>query len=110
MDNIRKSIIGLPKGPDAYNKLYANTMTRIQSRETRHLVMQVLSWVAWAKRPLTVRELQHALVIADGDTTLDEDNITDAEDLVSSCEGLITLDSKTNIIRLEPKFLLRFCH
>ncbi|KAL6404749.1 hypothetical protein AUP68_11578 [Ilyonectria robusta] len=75
-------------------------MTRIRSRETPDLAMQVLSWVAWTKRPLAVRELQHALAITDGATTLDEDNITDAEDLASSCEGLVTLDSETNMIRL----------
>lgn len=100
MDKVRKSILELPKGPNAYNKLYDNTMTRIRSRETPDLAMQVLSWVAWAKRPLAVQELQHALAIADGATALDEDNITDAEDLVSSCEGLVTLDSETNMIKL----------
>ncbi|RSL55850.1 hypothetical protein CEP53_006964 [Fusarium sp. AF-6] len=100
VNSIRKAITELPKGPDAYDKLYANTMARIQSRDTRDLAMHVLSWVAWTKRNLTVRELQHALAIIDGAETLDEDRITDAEDLVSSCEGLIILDPKTNIIRL----------
>lgn len=100
MNGIRKAITELPKGPDAYGKLYASTMTRIQSRDTRDLAMHVLSWVAWTKRPLTVRELQHALAIIDGAETLDEDSITDAEDLVSSCEGLLILDPKTNIVRL----------
>ncbi|KAL2686900.1 hypothetical protein Neosp_004443 [[Neocosmospora] mangrovei] len=75
-------------------------MTRIQSRDTRDLAMHVLSWIAWTKRPLTVRELQHALAIIDGAEMLDEDSITDAEDLVSSCEGLLILDPETNIIRL----------
>ncbi|KAF4459089.1 hypothetical protein FALBO_14162 [Fusarium albosuccineum] len=100
LSNIRKAITELPKGPGAYEKLYANTISRIQGRDTRDLAMQVLSWIAWTKRPITVRELQHALVISDGDTALDEYNITDAEDLISSCEGLVTLDIKTNIIRL----------
>ncbi|RTE83641.1 hypothetical protein BHE90_001843 [Fusarium euwallaceae] len=100
VNSIRKAITELPKGPDAYDKVYANTMARIQSRDTRDLAMHVLSWVAWTKRNLTVRELQHALAIIDGAETLDEDRITDAEDLVSSCEGLIILDPKTNIIRL----------
>ncbi|KAH7303274.1 ankyrin repeat-containing domain protein, partial [Stachybotrys elegans] len=100
VDNVRKFIIELPKGPDAYGKIYCNTMVRIQSRETRYLAIQVLSWVAWAKRPLTAQELQHALVITEGSMSLDEDNMTDAEDLVSSCEGLVTLDYKTNIVEL----------
>ncbi|RSL44920.1 hypothetical protein CEP54_014487 [Fusarium duplospermum] len=100
VNSIRKAITELPKGPNAYDKLYANTMTRIQSRDTRDLAMHVLSWVAWAKRHLTVRELQHALAIIDGAETLDEDSITDAEDLISSCEGLLILDPNTNIISL----------
>ncbi|KAF5012730.1 hypothetical protein FDECE_1223 [Fusarium decemcellulare] len=100
LTNIRKAITELPKGPGAYEKLYANTISRIQSRDTRDLAMKVLSWIAWTKRPITVRELQHALVITDGDTALDGDNITHADDLVSSCEGLVTLVARTNIIRL----------
>jgi ankyrin repeat protein len=100
LDYVRKSITELPKGPDAYGEIYCNTMVRIQSRETRYLAIQVLSWVAWSKRPLTARELQHALVITEGSMSLNEDNITDAEDLVSSCEGLVTLNSKTNTVGL----------
>lgn len=90
-------MLNLPTGRDAYGMLYADTMDRIQKKETRDLAMQVLSWAAWAKRPLTIREVQHALIIAEGDVTLDKDNMTDDEAIISACEGLVRLDGNTFI-------------
>ena len=62
--------------------------------------MRVLSWAGWARRPITVRELQHALAIMEDEFVLDDDNTTDAEAIVSVCEGLVTIDAQTHIVRL----------
>jgi ankyrin repeat protein len=45
-------------------------------------------------------ELQHALAIELGETSLDEDNLPQIEDMVSVCAGLVTVDEESEIIRL----------
>lgn len=45
-------------------------------------------------------ELQRALAIEEEEPELDRENITDVEELVSVCVGLVVVDQKTNIIRL----------
>lgn len=52
--------------------------------------MDVLSWVARAKRPLSVSELLHALATELDESEFHDDNIPDLDDIVSACAGLIT--------------------
>jgi hypothetical protein len=71
-----------------------------QVKDQKELAKQVLSWIAYAKRPLTTLELQHALAIVVGESELDEDNLPEIEDMVSACAGLVTIDKESDIIRL----------
>ena len=77
-------------------------MRRIYGQEQgfRDLAEQILSWIVYAVRPLTVPELQHALSIEPGDEELDEDNFLDVNDLTSVCAGLIIIDREGQVIRL----------
>jgi hypothetical protein len=77
-------------------------MERIEGQliDQKHLAKQVLSWITCAKRPLTMMELQHALAVEVGESTLDRDNLPQAEDMVSVCAGLVVIDEETGIIRL----------
>ncbi|OBT88430.1 hypothetical protein VE02_03298 [Pseudogymnoascus sp. 03VT05] len=49
---------------------------------------------------LSSEELLHALSVNPGETDLDRDNFEDMDDIVSFCAGLVTVDDKSNIIRL----------
>lgn len=71
-----------------------------QPSDLKELGLQVLSWITCAKRPLTTFELQHALGVEFDQPYLDEENLPDVQDMVSSCCGLVTIDEKSNIIRL----------
>ena len=77
-------------------------MERINTQKDglRRLATNVLSWITCAERPLTTRELQNAIAIEDDTPVLDEDNLTEVEDIVSVCAGLVTIDEESNIIRL----------
>jgi ankyrin repeat protein len=77
-------------------------MGRIKAQEPDHqeLALQTLSWISLAQRPLTVEEIQHALAIEEATTALDLDNISDIEDIVSVCAGLVVVDEKSQIVRL----------
>ena len=77
-------------------------MTRIegQVKDQKELAKQVLSWITYAKRPLTTSELQHALAVDPGDSELGEDNLPQVEDVRSVCAGLVTVDEESHVIRL----------
>lgn len=70
-----------------------------QSDEDKNLAMQVLAWTSYAKRPLKIIELQHALSTSEGNTDLDESAFTDEELLISVCAGIVTIDEKNSVIR-----------
>ena len=71
-----------------------------QIEDQKELAKQVLSWITCAKRQLTTIELQHALGVEVGESELDEENISQIEDVVSVCAGLVTIDEESGIIRL----------
>ena len=60
----------------------------------------MLSWITFAKRPLTTAEICCALAIEAGEVELDPENIADVEDLVSVCAGLVIVDPESAVIRL----------
>jgi hypothetical protein len=81
---------------------YKEAMERIkcQNGDSPELAKQVLSWITCAKRSLTTLELRHALAVEMGESELDETNLPGIEDMVSVCAGLVTVDERSNIIRL----------
>ncbi|ERF69237.1 hypothetical protein EPUS_09501 [Endocarpon pusillum Z07020] len=101
--SIKSALDSMQIGSDALNNAYKNTVERIQAQQTgfRDLAHKVLSWITYAVRPLTVKELQHALAVSLGDTKIDEEHIEDEEPMVSVCAGLVTVDAsgKSNVIR-----------
>jgi hypothetical protein len=77
-------------------------MERIEGQlaDQKDLAKQVLSWITYAKRPLTTEELQHALTVEVGEAEMDEENILSIEDMISVCAGSVTVDTGSRIIRL----------
>jgi ankyrin repeat protein len=86
----------------ALDYAYIQAMGRIngQTEEYQRLATQVLSWITCAKRPLLASELQHALAVEIGEHSLDKDNITPVEIMISVCAGLVIVDEQSEIIRL----------
>ncbi|KAJ0308000.1 hypothetical protein Brms1b_009773 [Colletotrichum noveboracense] len=99
---IRDALSKFASGSSAYDNAYDEAMERIEGQfeDQEMLAKEALSWIVCARRPLKTLELQHALAVERGTTELDEDNITELEDIVSVCAGLITIDEESDIIRL----------
>ncbi|KAN0087362.1 hypothetical protein V8E54_001050 [Elaphomyces granulatus] len=97
---INTALGNMKKGEEALDKAYDDTVNRIenQGHEIHELAKKVLFWVVYAKRPLTAEELRHGLAVEPGTCRLDKANLCPVKDMVSSCAGLITVDS--NIVRL----------
>ncbi|KFY52229.1 hypothetical protein V496_08591 [Pseudogymnoascus sp. VKM F-4515 (FW-2607)] len=99
---VRSTLKRLSSGEEALDKAYDDAIKRIEAQQEgcSELAKRVLTWISYAERPLTIEELRHALSVNPGDTDLDADNFEDMEDIVSFCAGLVTVDDKSNIVRL----------
>jgi hypothetical protein len=88
------------KLPSGLDNTYNDIMERIskQVQADIDLALKVLSWVTYAKRPLVPKELQHAVATGLGMTTLDDGDLTDVEDMLLVCAGIVIVDS--NVVRL----------
>lgn len=85
------------------NDLYMETWDRIKKNNSQKVferVQQVVMWVAFANRPLTVPELRHALAIRDNSGELNSKALWDTP-LDESSLGLIVIDEDQTI---------RLCH
>ena len=99
--SIKYTLENLKTGARSLTQAYEDAIKRIESQTPARvsLAKEVLSWIIIAKRPLTARELQHALAIEIGETELDEDNIPEIAEIVSVCAGLVVIDKQSDIIR-----------
>ena len=87
--------------PTEIRDTYEQAMHRIAAanEDDRRFAMNLLRWIAFSVRPLTVAEIEHATSIVQGERELDPDEIVNASDLTSLCAGLVVIDA-SNIIRL----------
>lgn len=88
--------------PDGLDDAYSKTLDRIRKQTKKDAVLaeRILSWISLALRPLTTKELQHALVVVEDGTSIDEQMITHEEILISVCCGFVVIDRESSIIRL----------
>ena len=98
----RMALESLPKGAGAYDLVYRESIQRLKEQDSnsRELAEAVLLWIIWAKRPLSAKELKYALAIEIGESTFDPDNLTDIEDMISVCAGLVIVDRYSEVVRL----------
>lgn len=96
---IRNALERLPAEVDA---TYAEAMARItgQNKYHRELAKRVLSWITYTRRPLSLKELQHALAVSPEMTAMDPEAIDDELTLTSVCAGLVVVEENGNVIRL----------
>jgi hypothetical protein len=96
---VREALEKLPQGLD---ETYDEVIERIHSQEDDdvQLAMSILTWVSYSLKPLTVKELQHALAVEPDSKAIDEEALLDETIMVSVCAGIVTIDQESNIIRL----------
>lgn len=64
------------------------------------LAKKILSWLIYARRVLSIAQLQHAVAVEPNTQQLDEEFIPDKEMLGSICAGLVIFDAESNAVRL----------
>jgi ankyrin repeat protein len=99
---VKSTLKSLPKGSAAIYKAYDDAIERIKNQlpGEYELAKKTISWITYAKRQLTTKEISHALAVEAGESELDEDNIPDTEHMISVCAGLVVVDEESDIIRL----------
>ena len=67
--------------PVRLNDVYEEAIGRIrdQPEDYSQLIMQSLSWISYAKRPLKIDELLEALAVSPEDEELDPEALVDEE-------------------------------
>lgn len=102
-----KILRALDSLPSDLTQTYNDTILRIQSQGEPDgpLAMRILQWLSYAKRPLLVDELCHALALEWGDDEElprdpDRDNVLDPESLIEVCAGLVIIEEESRVIRL----------
>jgi hypothetical protein len=92
--------------PNDIDEIYNQAMERIgrQSNADRELAERVLSWITYARRPLTVEELRYALAVSFKMTDMNARAFIFEWKLTSVCAGLVVIDRKQRIIRLARKW------
>ncbi|KAL8722599.1 MAG: hypothetical protein Q9181_007450 [Wetmoreana brouardii] len=101
-DNRRGLFKALKTLPAEIKETYQQTLLRIESQDSQKLkrANEVLLWLTYAQRPLTVSELRHALSVELEDREFIEDGLPDLSSLLSTCCGLVVVDPTNDIIRL----------
>ncbi|UPL01629.1 hypothetical protein LCI18_012563 [Fusarium solani-melongenae] len=81
---------------------YSEALQKIedQNSDDRDLARKALSFVFYAKRPLKLEELLHALVVEPGHEDLDRTALTGKHILLSATAGLLLVDQQTGEARL----------
>ena len=100
---IEKALETFRKGTEAaYDRAYDDAMARIEGQldDETALAKQTLSWITCAKVPLSTTELRYAMAVEIDETELDHDNMSEMEDILAVCAGLVTVDEESGIVRL----------
>ena len=88
--------------PTELDDTYSETMHRIkdQTEYDKTLADRVLYWISYARRSLSLEELQHALAVIPREKSFDNTNIVLETYLIGVCAGLVVIEPKSKLVRL----------
>ena len=99
--HLKRALKHLPKELDG---TYTQAVQRIEVQDegAREPARRLITWITYAKRELTIREVQHALAVgSDPDMKdFDDEFLLDVDILTSICAGLVIVDQASKTIRL----------
>lgn len=87
----------LHNSPGTLRETYVNTLARIAPDDQR-FVREALFWLSFVKTPITLNQLNEAVVFDEGTTFLDEDMMLfPPKILLNISQGLITIDATGHV-------------
>jgi hypothetical protein len=104
VDQVTKSDIRAALRSLSFNiyEVFESSFQRIQNQSgsRQQVAMNTLMWISYARRPLTINELRHALATHVGDRELDMDNMVPVRSIIEGCSGLVVIDHESSTVRL----------
>jgi len=84
------------------NEAYKKVVKRIRRQEPNkvELAKTILLWLVYAQRPLTTKELQHAIFVRKGDSAINTRFLDNPSTIAFVCGGLVIVEESTDSIRL----------
>jgi hypothetical protein len=110
LHDVKKTLVSLPAD---INKLYRDTLQRIRAQPPgkAQLARDVLVWVVFASRSLTIEELQEAVAICPDTHKFERDRLVPEATLIGACHGLVAVEETTRLVRLVREWMLPWpCH
>ncbi|MCJ1358702.1 MAG: hypothetical protein MMC33_008702 [Icmadophila ericetorum] len=100
--SLRQVKTALKQLPQSLEITYDQAMERIvrQDNSCATTARKILSWIFYAFRPLTIKEVQHAIATEPGDTEFDADGLVEEDIIISVCAGLVTIQKESTIISM----------
>ena len=79
---------------------FRTTLDRIRGLPNAHrdLASRAMMWISFARRPLTMAELQHALATQEDQTDFEMDNVVPSRYILESCAGLVQYDGDSGLV------------
>ncbi|KAL8784999.1 MAG: hypothetical protein Q9195_008810 [Heterodermia aff. obscurata] len=91
---IRQTLKDLPSG---LVETYGRIMSKVKSRADMEISTKVFMWIAAAKRPLQIDELQEAVAFDKNDEFWDSEKVPDSRIIKRSCRNLIVFDDDASV-------------
>jgi ankyrin repeat protein len=103
---LENTLRNLPEGLKELDSAYDAVITRIQNQDDDDVMMakQILTWLYYSVRPLSLQEIRHGLAVnlvaeADPDAIeLEEAFLPDEEVIASVCAGIVTCHAESNTV------------
>ena len=93
VEAVRQTLKSLPEELDkVYDEIIQHRIIENDNKDDARLGMQVLSWIAFQRRPMTIMELQQAIAVKDGDKDLREGYEIDEQTILEVTAGLLSID------------------
>jgi ankyrin repeat domain-containing protein 50 len=98
--------------PPKIKDVYIQTWNRITNQPSgkASLALNVLTWVTYATRSLTIDELRHGIASCPETYSFDKKRLVAVEMMVAVCCGLLMIEKETNVVRLIRELSFSISH
>jgi ankyrin repeat domain-containing protein 50 len=97
--DVKKTLATLPAN---IQEFYRETWKRILDQDPVKtlLARNVLTWILFATRSLTIDELREAVAICPDTYKFERDRMVPESTLIEACHGLVAVEEATRLVRL----------
>jgi hypothetical protein len=107
---LRQTLDGLSADLEETYSEACDRMKRPLSQPRQQVLQQLLLWVSWVYRPLSISELEHALATKPGCSSINAETILPIAEIVTWSAGLLLIDRMNYVHFIHPTAARFFWH